>query len=373
MLKCILEHLGDILATAPFIRIVLDDTPTKRYGKNIEGAGYPHNPTPGKTDATLCFGHRWVVATLVITQPHFGEVSFPIAAELYLRKKGIAKLQTKYDRTFKTKTTIAVEMVKRLVAKSKDFEKTLEIIVNGGYAKDTVLLPLGKLANVVTITRLRRDAALFEIPPKPAKRGRGRPRLYDTRINLKALVESPDGWEEVECRQYGRVVSKRVKSFVAASRLTRGKPIKVVIVKEDEKTWLPLMSSDAEVAVVEILEILESYAVRFGIEEMFKDLKDVWGWGKRELRRLESNEAATTVNMLLFGMTVLATWNRSQGELVDREDSPWDDAERRPSHADRQNFLSRTILAKDFYDALRNARITTKIIHVLEKLMQIAA
>jgi hypothetical protein len=86
MLQCIIEHLGDVLGTATSIRIVLDDTPTKRYGKKVEGAGYHHNPTPGKTDATLCFGHSWVVVALVITHPLFGEVSFPIAAELYLRQ-----------------------------------------------------------------------------------------------------------------------------------------------------------------------------------------------------------------------------------------------------------------------------------------------
>ena len=100
--------------------------------------------------------------------------------------------------------------------------------------------------------------------------------MYGTRIDLKSLVESSDGWQWGECRQYGRVVKKQVKSFVATSRLTRGKPIRVVIVKENDKTWLPLISTDADMSVV---EILESYAVRFGIEEMFKDLKDVWGWG----------------------------------------------------------------------------------------------
>jgi hypothetical protein len=31
LLKCIIEHLGDAIATATSIRIVLDDTPTKRY------------------------------------------------------------------------------------------------------------------------------------------------------------------------------------------------------------------------------------------------------------------------------------------------------------------------------------------------------
>ena len=85
-------------------------------------------------------------------------------------------------------------------------------------------------------------------------------------------------------------------------------------------------------------------------------------WGKQELRKLESNEAATTMNMLLFGMTELATWERSQGELVDRSESPWDDGERRPSHADRRNFLRRAMLTKDFYGALRGAKITKKFI-----------
>ena len=157
---------------------------------------------------------------------------------------------------------------------------------------------------------------------------------------------------------------------MATSRLTRGKPIRVVLVKENDKTWLPLISTDAEMSVV---EILESDAVRFGMEEMFKDVKDVWGWGKQELRKLESNEAATTMNMLLFGMTELSTWERLQEELVDRSGCPWNDGERRPSHADRRNFLRRAILAKDFYEALRGARLTTKIIRTLEKLRRLAA
>jgi len=33
---------------------------------------------------------------------------------------------------------------------------------------------------------------------------------------------------------------------------------------------------------------------------MFKDLKEVWDWSKQELLLLESNEAATAMNMLLY-------------------------------------------------------------------------
>ena len=46
-------------------------------------------------------------------------------------------------------------------------------------------------------------------------------------------------------------------------------------------------------------------------------------------------------------MTELATWDRTQEELVDRSGSPWDDADRRPSHADRRNFLRRAILLQE--------------------------
>jgi hypothetical protein len=57
--------------------------------------------------------------------------------------------------------------------------------------------------------------------------------------------------------------------------LTKGKPIKVVLIKENDGTWVPLMLTDTTM-----------------------DLKDVRGWGKQELRLLESNEAATVMNML---------------------------------------------------------------------------
>ena len=48
--------------------------------------------------------------------------------------------------------------------------------------------------------------------------------------------------------------------------------------------------------------------------------------------------------MLSFGLTELSTWNRMSEELVDRRASPWDDSDRRPSHADRRNFLRHALL-----------------------------
>jgi ADP-ribosylglycohydrolase len=61
---------------------------------------------------------------------------------LYLRQKEIDKLEAKYQRKFKKKTELIVETVTRLEPKFKESEKNIEVIIDGGYAKDTVLLPL---------------------------------------------------------------------------------------------------------------------------------------------------------------------------------------------------------------------------------------
>ena len=41
------------------ILLAMDDSPTSRYGKNVEGAGVHHNPTPGPADGEWLYGHNW--------------------------------------------------------------------------------------------------------------------------------------------------------------------------------------------------------------------------------------------------------------------------------------------------------------------------
>ena len=46
--------------------LALDDTPTKRYGPKVQGAGIHHNPTPGPADAKYLYGHIWVTLSWVV-------------------------------------------------------------------------------------------------------------------------------------------------------------------------------------------------------------------------------------------------------------------------------------------------------------------
>jgi hypothetical protein len=54
------------------------------------------------------------------------------------------------------------------------------------------------------------------------------------------------------------------------------------------------------------------------------------------VRNLWSNIAGWYINQWLHMLVELCAWNRSEEALVNREDSPWDDREHRPSHADRR-------------------------------------
>jgi len=52
-----------VLRTLPLperLLLVIDDSPTKRYGPKVEGADIHHNPTPGPADQTYLYGHIWV-------------------------------------------------------------------------------------------------------------------------------------------------------------------------------------------------------------------------------------------------------------------------------------------------------------------------
>src|ERR1019366_6852066 len=98
------------------------------------------------------------------------------------------------------------------------------------------------------------------------------------------LAGQTDGWEEVECVQYGEKVTKTIKTFLATYPPAGGM-IRVVIVKEEEDNWLPFFSTNPKATRVEILEAM---ADRNAEEQVFKDEKEVWGAGQQQVRNVYS-------------------------------------------------------------------------------------
>ena len=100
----ICRALGPNAKEQGYIEIVLDDSPTKRYGPKIEGAGWHHNPTPGKTDTKLCYWHSWMSISWTARLPKHGTIAFPLRGLLYVRKKEIPKVQAQYPKVSRSKS-----------------------------------------------------------------------------------------------------------------------------------------------------------------------------------------------------------------------------------------------------------------------------
>jgi hypothetical protein len=321
----------------------LDDTPTPRYGPRVQGAGVHHNPTPGPAGERFLYGQVWVTLSWLAKHSTWYTLSLPLRALLYVRAKDVPELAKQYPWEFHTKLELAVELVRWLTEWLNHTGKALWLVADGAYAKKPFLQPVVALGFVV-FSRLRTDANLRSLPPtrrRPGQRG-PLPTYGKQRIDLAKRAGQNSGWQQVECVQYGKKVVKTVKTFEATWRPAGGR-IRVVIVRED-KVWLPFFCTDPAMPVAAILETM---ADRGAIEQMFKDLKEVWGAGQQQVRNVYACIGAFAVNLTMYSVVEAWAWARAAAELVNREQSPWDTADRRPSHADKRKALQREILREE--------------------------
>jgi hypothetical protein len=325
------------------VLFAIDDTPTARYGPKVQGAGIHHNPTPGPAGEKFVYGHIWVTLAWLVRHPAWDTLALPLRALLYVRAKDIAKLTKHYPWSFRTKLELAAELARWLKVWLSNLGKELWLVVDGAYAKRPFLKP-AKALGLVVFSRLRKDAHLLSLPPSKRRRGqRGPlPTYGKERIDLAKRAAQKRGWQQVACVQYGERVVKTVKTFEATWRPAGGR-IRVVIVWEDEG-WLAYFCTEPAMPVVAILEAM---ADRGAIEQLFKDVKEVWGAGQQQVRNVYASIGAFTVNLVLYSVVEVWAWAREEEALVDRSRCPWDTEERRPSHADKRKALQRLILREE--------------------------
>ena len=349
--------------------IALDDTLTKRYGPHVEGAGIHHNPTPGPAGSDLAYGHNYVVAAQVVKHPEHGTIPLPLRAEMYVRKADVAKLPPHYKWEFQTKLELAVKILEWLAIWLLSPGKPVWIAADGGYAKKPILDACRRLGFVL-VSRLRKDAALYEVPKTPKKgMGRGRPRKYGAkRIDLAKRAAHAKGWTTESFVLYGKPVTKKYKTFLATWKPAGG-VIRVVVVKEEDG-WVAFFSNKADATVA---EILGTVADRNAIEQAFKDVKEVWGAGQQQLRNVHANVGAFHLNLWMMTLTELWAWDQPDAVLVDRADRPWDNKPRRPSHNDRRKSLRRHVLRAELNRLPRRGPGSRLFPRACERLLGLAA
>lgn len=162
----------------------------------------------------------------------WGSIGLPIGSWLHVRKCDVEKLSAESKWTPQTQLVQAAELVLRASRRVRAAGRQVWVVADGAYAKRPFVRPL--MADGITVVgRLRKDAALHDVPPVVQKPGPGRPRTYGiNEISLAKRAAHPQGWSEVTCSVNGQEVIKPVKTFLATHE-TFGGTIRMVISKED--------------------------------------------------------------------------------------------------------------------------------------------
>jgi hypothetical protein len=350
--------------------LALDDTPTKRYGPLVQGAGIHHNPTPGPAEQKFLYGHVWVTLSWVVRHGLWGTIGLPLLAMLYVREQDVQNIVPWYKVKFQTKLEQGAALVQWAVQTLHGLGKTLWVVADGAYAKRPFLQAVLR-AGVIVVSRLRKDAALWSVPKtaKPGQRRRGRTRKYGKdKISLAKRAGHRHGWHQADFVLYGEKVHKTYKTFLATYKPVGG-VIRVLLVKEPER-WIAYFCTKTDATVQ---EILEAVADRAAIEQDFHDVKEVHGAGQQQVRNYWSNIAAYHVTLWWHTLIELWAWHKTQQELSDRKASPWDDPTRRPSHADRRNALRRQCLENEFQREEAAGTISPKIRRLWNRLVKLVA
>ncbi len=365
--RLLYEVVKPLVADQARLTLALDDTPTRRYGPFVQGAGIHRNPTPGPAGAPYLYGHVWVVLGLLARHPAWGVIAPPPLARMYVRAKDLPGIHPKHRPELRTKLEMAVELLRLARCWLRRLGKPLWVVADGAYAKAAFLKPAQSLGMTV-VSRLRKDAALRAVPGPRAPGGRGRPRVYgEGRIELARRAGQRRGWTTGAFVLYGKRARKRYKTSLATWRPAGG-AIRVVLVDEPDG-WVAFFCTDRDATVA---QILATAADRFALETTFRDCKEVVGAGQQQVRFIWANIGAFHVCLWTCTMTEAWAWGRSEEELVDRKQSPWDDPGRRPSHADKRRAWRRALLAQEIREALRPGVTDQEIQAVAQRLLTLA-
>ena len=271
--------------------IVVDDTLCPKWGRHIFGTGHffdhVRRPRPG-----YVWGHNWVVLAVVVRL--FGvPVALPFWVSLYRSAKDCPADE------FHTRLEMAASALKTVRSWVR---MPISLVADGAYNNQSLLRPLSAM-NIPMVSRLRLDAKLRRDAPERRNRKRGRKPRYGAWLpKLGRIARCGMGWTNVQAHIYGKCVDLAIKSFDAWWPKA-GVKLRVVIVRDQEGKRKRCYLSSTDLSLTPT-DIIETFALRWPIEQLFSDAKSLLGLDSAEVRTENS-----VLRHAIFTFA-LATWVR---------------------------------------------------------------
>ena len=170
-----------------------------------------------------------------------------------------------------------IALAKGLLRAVGDHLGPLCLLLDAWYMRGSLIRAALRRGHVV-VGQVRRDTALFRLPPPRAPGTRGRPRLYGAKLDAEAVARLPVSRHRIEGHG-GRMA--RLRHVLCRPRFLRGVIVRAVWCELRKRGggWARprlLLSTDPALSAA---AIVEAYASRWTVEPLFAALKLTDGLG----------------------------------------------------------------------------------------------
>jgi hypothetical protein len=340
-----------LVADGAPVLVAIDDTLFKRRGKKVWAASWFHDGS-ATGPKQVGYGNNWVVAGLVVTLPFLTRpVCLPV----------LAKLVVKSTTTSSSRLYLAAVMIRTLAEALPG--RSIHGVGDAAYSgKD-----LGGLGDRITwTTRLRADAALYDLPPQRTGK-RGRPKVKGDRLPGLKILAARACFTQVSVTRYGKTTTVQAAVITCLWYSVFGsRPVQVVLIRDTKASGydLALVTTDLTATAA---EIIERYASRWSIEVAFEDAKSIFGVGQARNRKADA--VRRTVPFTLTCQTLTMLWYATAGhhpaDLAERRTrEPWYTSKTQPATTDMIAKLRRVLIAAK-YRPSRSDQPTPAEIHAI--------
>jgi hypothetical protein len=326
----------------------LDDTLFHKSGRQVQGAAWWRDAvrsTP--TRVVLGLGLNLVVLTLRVQPPWGGEpLGLPINVRLH-RKHDLTTLD------------LAEQMVWELATWFP--ERCWRLAADGAYAS----LAKRGLPRCELTSRMRRDAALYDPPPKTRTRQRGRPRKKGRRLPTpEEMAQTLSGWKRLTLNLRGKRVPRLTYTHqVLWYEVCPDRAVLLVICR-DPKGKEPddfFFTTDLSASAT---QVIEQYGGRWSIEDTFKNVKQHLGGQDPQVWKSQGPERASAFAFRMYAVT-WAWYLHTQPAAPRLPLRPWYRQKTRPSFADALAALRRRLWHKHIFAGCQSKPLPSKIIQPL--------
>ena len=361
--KWSMAQLWKYLAQAVVVRLCnegdilldVDDTLFHKTGRKVEGAGIFRDAVRSTLHQVVyARGLNLVVITLRIIPPWKGvPLGLPINMRLH-KKDGSTYIE------------LAAEMLKEITSWFPT--RQFRLHGDGAYAS----MAGTPLTGTVFTSRMRRDAAIYQLPPTSRKKTRGRPRKKGKRLPCPQAIaeQTKKGWKETALNVRGKTVTRLLLTRVVLwYKVSPDRPVLLVVVRDQEGKEPDdfFLSTDIQASPE---QVAGDYAGRWSIEDTFRDVKQFLGGQDPQCWKGKGPERAAALSLWLYS-AVWMWYISTHGSKPLWPIMPWYKGKRTPAFIDaiaqlRRGLWRQDIIAMSEIDP-HHEKITQALIEVLAR------